>query len=329
MSVPALRELKRIFPDAHIALHTRTWAKGIFESAGIVDEILPFEESGRDLGTIFREARRLREGNFDLAVIFPNSFRSASIVKLAGIPRRFGFIKEGRGMLLTDAVPIPEWKSERHEVFYYLALVAEVEKEMLGTETVPVEVSIGLEVSQPDIESAAKQFMPAKRPLIALGPGSTNSIAKRWPADRFAEVSDHLQLETGGVSVILGAADERDVAADLIASAHGEVIDLTGRTSLSQASAILAASDLFISNDMGLAHLAAAVGTPTLVIFGPTDHVTTRPFAEHAAVIREDVECSPCMLRECPIDHRCMTLVTVDRVFKAAMEMLRKGRPTS
>ena len=270
MSVPALRELRRVFPDAHIALHTRTWAKGIFEAAGIVDEILPFEESGRDLGTIFREARRLREGKFELAVIFPNSFRSASIVKLAGITRRFGYVKEGRGMLLTDAVPIPEWKSDRHEVFYYLALVAEVERQILGTETVPKEVSIDLEVPHSDIENATNQFLPPKRPLIAFGPGSTNSMAKRWPADRFAEVSDHLQLETGGVSVILGAADERDVAMDLISSAHGEVIDLTGKTSLSQAAAVLAASDLFISNDMGLAHLAAAVGTPTLVIFGPS-----------------------------------------------------------
>src|SRR5690606_10371312 len=110
MSIPALRELRRIFPDAHTALHTRGWAKGIFETAGVVDEILPFEESGKDLGTIFREARRLRAGRFDLAVIFPNSFRSASIVKLAGIPRRFGYAKEGRGLLLTDAVHIPSWK---------------------------------------------------------------------------------------------------------------------------------------------------------------------------------------------------------------------------
>ena len=326
MSIPALRELRRVFPYAHIALHTRAWAKGIFETAGIVDEILPFEESGRDLGTIFREARRLRAGRFDLAVIFPNSFRSASIVKLAGIPRRFGYAKEGRGLLLTDAVQIPPWKAERHEVFYYLALVAEIEKQILGTETVPMEVSTELNIPDEIVKAASERFLPGGGPIVAFGPGSTNSLAKRWPIERFAALSDKLSAAGGIRSVILGAADERDVAAAVVSAARNVPIDLAGKTSLAEAAAVLAAADLFISNDMGLAHLAAAVGTKTLVIFGPTDHVTTRPFAEHAAVIREDVECSPCMLRECPIDHRCMTRVSVDRVFEAAMRTLR-GEP--
>ncbi|HSI87461.1 MAG TPA: glycosyltransferase family 9 protein, partial [Pyrinomonadaceae bacterium] len=209
MSIPALRELRRVFPYAHIALHTRAWAKGIFETAGIVDEILPFEESGRDLGTIFREARRLRAGRFDLAVIFPNSFRSASIVKLAGIPRRFGYAKEGRGLLLTDAVQIPPWKAERHEVFYYLALVAEIEKQILGTETVPMEVSTELNIPDEIVKAASERFLPGGGPIVAFGPGSTNSLAKRWPIERFAALSDKLSAAGGIRSVILGAADER------------------------------------------------------------------------------------------------------------------------
>jgi heptosyltransferase II len=323
MSTPALRELRRIFPDDHIALHTRSWAEGIFESAAIFDEILPFEDSGRDLGTIFREARRLRRGKFDIAVIFPNSFRSASIVKLAGIPKRFGFAKEGRGLLLTDAVPIPQWKSERHEVFYYLALVAEIEKRVLGTETVPAEVTARISIPDERIRNARERLSPSGGPIVAFGPGSTNSIAKRWPIERFAALGDKLNNAIGARSVVLGAANERDVAAEFISFARSDAIDLTGKTTLTEAAEVLAAAELFISNDMGLAHLAAAVGTKTLVIFGPTDHVTTRPFAENAAVIRQDVECSPCMLRECPIDHRCMTAVTVDRVFDAAMRAFR------
>jgi heptosyltransferase II len=226
-------------------------------------------------------------------------------------------------LLLTDAVPIPQWKSERHEVFYYLALVAEIEKRVLGTETVPAEVTARISIPDERIRNARERLSPSGGPIVAFGPGSTNSIAKRWPIERFAALGDKLNNAIGARSVVLGAANERDVAAEFISLARSDAIDLTGKTTLTEAAEVLAAAELFISNDMGLAHLAAAVGTKTLVIFGPTDHVTTRPFAENAAVIRQDVECSPCMLRECPIDHRCMTAVTVDRVFDAAMRAFR------
>lgn len=128
MQIPALRELRRVFPAAHITLHTRSWARGIFEDADFLNEILTFERTESKIKDALAQTKILRERKFDAAVLFPNSFESALIAKLASIPKRFGYAKDARGFLLTDAVKIPEWKTARHEVFYYLNLVAEVEK---------------------------------------------------------------------------------------------------------------------------------------------------------------------------------------------------------
>jgi heptosyltransferase-2 len=326
MSIPALRQLRRAFPEAHIALHTRAWADGLFRDADFIDEILPFEESGSNFRTVLNQARSIRRQRFDVAVIFPNSYRSAAIVKLAGIPRRFGYSKEGRRLLLTDPLRVPDWKDQRHEVHYYLDLVGAVSEEFQGSHPEDAEISASLPVSAERRTAARKRLADSGckpgRPVVAIGPGSTNSRAKRWPADRFAELSDRLHGELGANVLVLGSREERDVAEAVKQGAAHPPIDLAGATSLSEAVAILAEADFFISNDMGLAHVAAAVGTRTLVIFGPTDPVTTRPFSDLAEVIREPVECSPCMLRDCPIDHRCMTRVTVDAVLKKASAAL-------
>jgi heptosyltransferase II len=328
MSIPALRELRRVFPTAHIALHTRAWAEGIFRDADFLDEIITFEEHGGSFRTLFSEARRLARMRFDLAVVLPSSYRSAAIVKLARIPRRFGYVKEGRGLLLTDRISVPNWKEERHEVFYYLKLIEEAESSLLGTHTVSEATpDISLRVSDQRREKGRKALAEFadnhSGPFVGLGAGATNSRAKRWPADRFAAVADRLFGGIGAASFLFGAGDDKDAASSVIAASQNPLIDLTGKTRLEEAVEMIAAIDLFISNDMGLAHIAAAVGTPTVVIFGPTKDVTTRPFSENAIVVREPVECAPCMLRDCPIDHRCMMRITPDQVADQALELLR------
>jgi heptosyltransferase-2 len=328
MTIPALRELNRVFPDSHLTLYTRPWAEGIFRDADFVDEILTFEKKKkRSPRELREEADFLHREKFDLAVLLTNSFESALVTKLARIPRRIGFNKDLRGLLLTDPIAVPEWKGRNHEVYYYLALAAETERRILGRETIPVgEPDIRLDVSSVRREDARRILETAgadlSKPTIALGVGSTNSRAKRWPADRFAALNDRLQNEAGANVLIVGSPDETDVAAAVSTAASKKPIDLSGKTSLAEVTAILSVCDLFISNDMGLAHVAAATGTETIVIFGPTNDVTTRPFGENATVVRHDVECSPCMLRDCPIDHRCMTRVSVERVFNTAVSRL-------
>lgn len=325
MAVPAMRELRRVFPDASISLHTRVWAEDIFRDSGVFDEIISFDRTRSKVRDATRQAAELRRRKFDLAVILPNSFETALVAKLAGIPKRFGYAKEARGFLLTNAVPMPPWKNARHEVFYYLNLVAEIEREYFGAANEPDEEQlIELDVSD-DRKLQAREFLinhgvAVERRVIALGVGSTNSRAKRWPAKNYARLADLFADEFGADVVLVGAADEGDVANNVLAAAESKPIVLTGRTGLGEAAAILSVCDLLVSNDMGLAHLAPAAGTPTLVIFGPTNDKTTRPIG--AEIIRRDVDCSPCMLRDCPIDHRCMTMISPEDVFERAVAMI-------
>jgi len=327
MQIPALRELRRIFPLSRISLLTRGWAKGIFEDADFIDEILIIEKSESKIRDVLAQSKILKNLNFDLAVLFPNSFESALVAKLGVIPKRFGYAKDARAFLLTDAVPIPVWKNERHEVFYYLNLVAEVEKRILGTETVTTNNPRFNLIISGARKTRAREILSENgvdltKRIVALGVGSTNSRAKRWQAISYAKLNDKLQNESNANVILVGATDELDISNEVYEKSKKKPIILTGATNLAEAAAILSEVGLFVSNDMGLAHIASAVGTKTLVIFGPTNPKTTRPW--NAEIIYKAVECAPCMLRDCPIDHRCMTRISADEVFEKAKELLRR-----
>ncbi len=326
MTIPAMRQLRRIFPNANISLHTRSWAKGIFQDADFVDNILSFEEGSNSLQTMSEQARVWRANKFDLAVLFTNSFQTALLSKLGRAKKRFGYRNEGRSFLLTDPIEKPEWKSEKHEVYYYLNLVGEIESDYLGSRrSATVSPDVSLNVSDQrrrdarDILAAAG--VDLSRKTIALGVGSTNSLAKRWGARNYAGLNDLLRSELNSNIVLIGSAGETDVSNVVLDHSRRKPIILTGKTTLAEITAILAEIDMLVSNDMGLAHVAAAVGTKTITIFGPTNPGTTRPWNSEI-VVREDVECAPCMLRDCPIDHRCMTWITPQSVFEKISNLL-------
>jgi len=323
MSIPALRELRRVFSEAHITLHTRAWADGLFRDASFIDDLVTFEPGRWKIRDVYDNSRFLRNDGYDLAIVFPNSFESAVTTFLSNIPRRVGYNRDVRGLLLTDPIPVPEWKNRNHEAFYYLNLIAETERRVLGRETVSTtHPNASIEVSDV-LRADARQFLaeaginPSKK-IIALGVGSTNSRAKRWPQDRYADLADLLSADLGAQVILLGSESELEVTQRVAEAAASRPLNLAGQTSLAHAVAVLAVTDLLISNDMGLAHISAAVGTPTITIFGPTNPATTRPLAPEARIINHPVECSPCMLQDCPIDHRCMRRITVDGVVYAA-----------
>ncbi len=229
--------------------------------------------------------------------------------------------------MLTDPIAVPEWKGRRHEVFYYLNLVAEIERRILGRDTVStvypdISLQISAERRAEALATLVSHGIDAKKQVVAIGPGSTNSRAKRWPALRYAELCDRLNTELDVNVVLVGAKNEADVADAVTGSMKTKATNLVGKTDLDTVVAILSEADLMISNDMGLAHVAPSVGTKTIAIFGPTNPETTRPFSTIANVVRESVDCSPCMLRDCPIDHRCMIGITVENIFNSANEML-------
>lgn len=322
MSIPALRFLRGTYPEAQIVLHTRNWAEGVFRDSALIDGMVLIGDGRSRIGNVKEQARELRKHDFDISILFTNSFESALVSRLAGIPERVGYSTETRGFLLSRPVRVPSWKKERHESEYYLNLVnglVEGNPKLSTSE-------IGLEVSMKRRAEAREHLLEfgvsPNELMITIGAGSTNSMAKRWPAENFATLCDLFAAKLSANIVFLGSPGEAVVTAEIASKMVSRPIDLTGKTDLALATAILSESDLFVSNDMGLAHIAAAVGTPTLAIFGPTNEIATKPLGRNVRIAREPVECAPCMLRECPIDHRCMTRISPARVFESAAEML-------
>jgi len=290
MSIPALRELRRIFPDAHITLHTRSWADGLFRDASFIDELVTFDKAKWAIKDVYDNSQFLKGDGFDLAIVLPNSFEAAITSFLSKIPHRIGYNKDLRGLLLTDPVAVPEWKNRKHEVFYYLNLIAEVERRVLGRDSVgQTTPDSHLDIADERKDRARKKLHdvgadPAN-PTVVFVAGSANSPEKRWPAENFASLALKLTNDLSASVVLLGSSNEKDVSDQIKGLTVSPLIDLTGATSLGEAAAILSVADLVVSNDTGLAHVAPAVGTPTAVIFGPTNPTTTRPYSDLAEVI--------------------------------------------
>ena len=327
MSVPALKELRRIFLGAQITLHTRTWADGLFSNADFIDELVTFDKAKWAAKDVYDNSRFLKGDQYDLAVIFPNSFESAATSFLSKIPRRFGYNKDLRGLLLTDAIAVPEWKNRRHEVYYYLNLVSEIEKGLLGRDTVSEtypDTSLPVTEEQRSLAIGILAANGIEGPFVAVGVGSTNSIIKRWPHERFITLINSIVSRQDIKVVLLGSKEESATAEGIISAAGTGVYDLTGKTSLAEAVGILSLADLMISNDMGLAHIAPAVGTPTIALFGPTNPETTRPWGDNVLVLRQDVRCVFCEKGDQTPRHICERWPAVTDVLMAASAILTK-----
>lgn len=342
MTVPALRELRRLLPHAHITLATRPWAQGIFDGADFIDDLLIIDEGSQPVRKFVRQVRQWRARRFDLAVLLPNAMAPALVAFSARVPLRVGYSTQSRGEFLTHPLEVPSWRSTRHEVFYYLNIIDELARALAGetrdeatSPTTRVEATSLIGGREPQFAltvSVARQAealallerrgADTSRPIVALCPGSTNSRAKRWHTERFAALADRLVEEARASVVIIGAREELDVTKEVVASMRHAPVVLTGETTLAQTTAILSLVQLLVTNDTGPAHLASALGRPTLVIFGPTNPLTTRPFSQTAEIIRRPPDCAPCMLRDCPIDHRCMTAISADEVFTRAVVLL-------
>jgi heptosyltransferase II len=327
MTVPALRALRRVLPEAHITLATRPGTKGIFSEADFIDDLLIYDR--KSAFSVVPQIREWRKRKFDLALLFQNAFEAALIPFFAGVPIRLGYATESRQALLTHPLPLPEWRSSRHEVFYYLYLVTALEQLLFESSSIceqPPDASI--EVSD-QRRSEALELLRAhgvseEESVVAICPGSINSRAKRWPSEAYATLADRL-IDAHRKVLLIGSRDEVDVSNEVVSRMRNRPTVLTGKTSLDQITSVLSAVDLIVTNDTGPAHIGAALGRPTIVIFGPTNPLTTRPFSPTAEVLRHPPDCAPCMLRDCPIDHRCMTAITVDEVFERSHALLKRA----
>jgi heptosyltransferase-2 len=326
MAVPALRELRRILPHAHLTVVSRSDTADIFIDADYVDKVLVYDRAG--LSSAWHQAVTWRDRKFDLSVLFQNAFEAAVIAFLARVPARIGYETERRGALLTHPLAAPDWKDKRHESFYYLNIVTELERLLYGASSIETtEPRFDLRVSEDRKRKAFDLLLEhgarANAPLTLLCPGSVNSRAKRWPAERYAALAD-LLVESGANVALIGSPGESGVTQEVCKHAQRQLVVLTGKTTIAEATALISIADVLITNDTGPAHIGAALSTPTLVIFGPTNPLTTYPLSSNAEIVRRAPDCAPCMLRDCPIDHRCMTAIAPEEVFERASAFISR-----
>ena len=323
MSLGAIRSLKTAYPDTMVTVLSRPGVEELYASCEAVDRTRSYDPEAEDRGWsgLLRVASQLRHERFDACIMLPNAFRAAALAFAAGIPERWGYATETRGFLLTRSVPPAPRPFGRHQTYFYLDLLAG-----LG---IPVgEPDSSLECSR-ELRERGRRLLQeagwdAQRRLIAVHPGAT-SRAKLWAPQRYAEVADRLAAANEGVVVVLGGPAEYAIASEVLEKVEGPALMLQGRTSLGDLMGVLMEAAVLLTNDSGPMHLASALSVPTVAIFGPTDPVETGPSSLWARVVRESVECSPCIYRDCPIDHRCMDRVKPAQVFEKARDLMAES----
>jgi heptosyltransferase-2 len=318
LAIPAMKALRDCFPRAEITLLVRPWVAGLFTSVPFIDTVWS-EEKPSSLTDWTRIMKEIRGRCFDLALLLPNSFESALMMFLGRVPRRIGYATDGRRWMLTNFITPAE--PAQHQVEYYLDLVR-VLSASSGRPSIEIQASGEERANARKLLSA--EGIPNGASFLVLNPGAAYGSAKRWPEDRFAGAAQILVNELGVYVALIGSETERFIAEQIRERLGTSAAVLAGKTSLETLIGVLAESCLMITNDSGPMHIAAALGVPTVAVFGSTDERVTGPFGPRTRVVKHQVECSPCLLRECPIDHRCMNGVTVAEVCRAALELIGK-----
>ncbi len=314
MTTPAMRVVREHFPKAEIVVLANPLVAQLFEAHPWCDRVLVYDKKGRHkgLGGLLRFAAELRRERFDLALLFQNAIEAAVLAVLGGVPRRAGYRTDGRALLLTHGVAVGEKERRLHHTDYYLQML-----ERLG---IRGENRGLLLESTPEELSRAQQLLGGGR-WIAINPGAAYGSAKRWIPGRFAEVADRLADKYGARIVLTGGPGEVEIGRDIEAATSCSPLNLIGKTSIREMMAVLASCQLMVTNDSGPMHVAAAYGVPLVAVFGPTDHTTTSPWSDHFQIVRKEADCAPCLLRQCPTDHRCMEAITADDVLAAAEQV--------
>ena len=332
MATPILRAIRNRFAEAQITFLMEPNLRDLVCGGDWMDECVEWPVKKRRT-PLHREyldlVWALRRRRFEWAVLLPNSFRSALIARMAGVRRRIGYDRDGRGLLLTDRVPVKNRRNGRFipvpMVEYYADLA-----EAIGCERPGDQLEL---FTTPDCDEAVEEKLatlgitgpPEGNPLVVISPGAKYGAAKCWPPERFAAVADRLIETTGAAVIVTCGPGEEPIARSIGASmAKGGFILDDPRLTLGELKSLLRRSDLLICNDAGPRHFAKAFDVPVVTIFGPTDPEWTATSYPKERVVRIDVDCGPCQERVCPYGHlKCMTGVTVESVFEAATQLLR------
>jgi heptosyltransferase II len=319
MSLPALRALRQRFPDAEICILAKPWVADLYGREPFCDRMIPY--TPKTLREKWAAGRALAQENFDCAILLQNAFEAALVAYAARIPERIGYARDGRSLLLTRAIPVPAKGSiPRHERFYYLELLHRA-----GIlDSLPDNDRIRLDGAALAKEAGEARFakLGMQHPIIGMSPGAAYGTAKRWLPERFAQAAQQLAHQLGASVAIFGSVSEWELCGQIAAAIDVPVYNFAGETTLAEYIDLAAACRVYLTNVSGGMHVASALGVPTVAIFGATDDLGTGPTGPLARVVREPVECSPCLKRECPIDHRCMTRVSAERVTQTALDLV-------
>jgi heptosyltransferase-2 len=307
LSLPAVRDLRRNFPAARLEVLARPWVADLYQAVAEVDAVRPSAGGSTDAASI--------RGAFDAGVLLPNSFATALTLWQARLPHRWGYATDLRGPLLTRAGRVPSQVRGRNQVYYYRAMLAAVGLTVTATPDASLSCP-------PEWASRGDALLGGGGPWIGLNPGASYGTAKRWLPERYAAVGDTLARRSGARVAIIGGALERGLGESIARGMQEPARLLVGETGLSDLVGVLSRLRLLVTNDSGPMHLASALGVPVVAVFGPTDSRETGPVGDAHRIVREPVHCSPCKLRDCPIDHRCMTRIGADRVIAEAQGLL-------
>jgi heptosyltransferase-2 len=329
ISIPAMREIRRLFPAAHISLLVRPWVRDIYSAVEFVDETLEYDALGihRGWAGFRRLIADLKRRQFDCAILLQNAFEAALIAWCVRIPRRIGYARDGRSLLLTDPCKIDAAVSQVHQAYYYLGILSGVGllERRLWERDYALAVNIGIRDGD---RNAAREMLRSGgvRPgqiVVGINPGAFYGDAKRWFSSRYAEVADALAEQYQARIVLFGAVTDLPVVQEVAADMKHSPLILAGKTTLGQFMGLIKECTLLITNDSGPMHLAAALDVPQLALFGSTSDIATGPISPVASVIKHPVECNPCFLRKCPTDFRCMKAISVAQVVEAAQKKLK------
>jgi heptosyltransferase-2 len=327
MCTPALHLLRKSLPSASIAALAKEQVAPTLEANPDIDRIIVMteKESYREL------TRKIMAGKFDTGILFPNSFSSALLFRLAHIPERIGYSTDYRSLLLTKRIKPPSNFKKEHQTFYYLQLIEKylfLTHNSHQTATQKMAELVWNITEEEKIEAdelLQGANISSQKRLIGINPGAAHGPAKRWLSERFAEVGDELVKKHNARIVIFGSPDERKIATGVAEMMRFKPLNFAGKTNLRQLAAIISRCQLFITNDTGNMHIAAAVGTPVIAIFGSTDSRRTAPWGNSHIIVQKKIRCSPCMKKICPRRHyKCLKMIEVQDVLRAIEQQLQK-----
>jgi heptosyltransferase-2 len=319
MSTPALGAIRAAFPSWEIVLAANPVVCELMSPHPFCDRVIVYDKKGLHGGAVglWRFSRHLASEAFDGAILLQNALEAAILAALAGISVRAGYSTDGRRLLLTHPVRRSAQALRLHHSRYYLEMLA-------GLGISPAGFQTRLQCTEAERNWAAS-LMEGQR-FAAINPGAAYGSAKRWYPQRFAKVAEALASDFGFKVLLVGGPAEADIGSQILSAMSSEALNMIGRTSVRGLMALLASSELVVTNDSGPMHVAAAFGRPVVALFGPTDHLVTSPLCSRLALVRKPTECAPCLKRECPGDHRCMAQISVEDVLAGVQAVLGSGQ---